>query len=62
MTCEDGIRGVREKHHVSTGTLGTEIKPTPLTGDWIRALITIDDWLIAAGYLRLSGLGIEFVT
>jgi hypothetical protein len=25
MTCEDGIRGGREKHHVSTGTLGTEI-------------------------------------
>jgi hypothetical protein len=26
-TCEDGIRVAQEKHHVSTGTLGTEIKP-----------------------------------
>jgi integrase len=31
MTCEDGIRGARGKHCVSTGTLGTKIKPTPKT-------------------------------
>ena len=30
MTCEDGIHGAREKRSVSTGTLGTEIKPTPV--------------------------------
>jgi hypothetical protein len=30
-TCEDGIRDAREKHYVSPGTPGTEIKPTPLT-------------------------------
>jgi hypothetical protein len=29
MTCEDGIRGAREKRCVSTGTLGTKIKLTP---------------------------------
>jgi hypothetical protein len=29
MICEDGIRGAREKHYVSTGTPGTDIKPTP---------------------------------
>src|ERR1700733_15371419 len=30
MTCEDCIRGAREKHPVSTGTIGREIKPTPM--------------------------------
>ncbi len=29
MTCEDSIRAAREKHDVPSGTLGTEIRPTP---------------------------------
>ena len=28
-TCQGDIHVAREEHHVSTGTLGTEIKPTP---------------------------------
>jgi hypothetical protein len=33
MTCQAEMRGAREKHHVSTGTLGTQIKPTPARTD-----------------------------
>jgi hypothetical protein len=33
MTCELDIGVAREKHRVSTGTLGTEIKPTPTGGE-----------------------------
>jgi hypothetical protein len=36
MTCEDEIRVAREKHHVSTGTLGTQIKPTPRVAEQSR--------------------------
>jgi hypothetical protein len=31
ITCENDTRGAREQHPISTGTLATEIKPTPNT-------------------------------
>lgn len=33
MICEDDTRVARDKHHVPTGTLGTQIKPTPTHAD-----------------------------
>src|ERR1022692_380765 len=45
--CQAEMRGAREKHHVSTGTLGTQIKPTPAEAyrvhlEW--ALSRLDRW------------------
>src|ERR1700675_1034987 len=52
MTCEGDIHVAREKHHVSTGTFGTEVKPTPRreTCDGARAMsgpkLTAAAWAI----------------